>query len=159
MTSASGYPPTLLKGSPMTSACAAIAAPTTFRRGTMAVAVIAPQANSGWAKALARRGHDPVAVTLGIGTRPPAFRCAAADDAFADSVEYDGDLRHTVKKLRMAESRLWLPEAPQALNSPSGSPGNCASPGAASQDRPSPGRTGVFKQQSCPRRGSPRPAR
>ena len=84
----------------MAIARAAVAAPTRYPAGRATVAVIAPQAGSGYADALARRGRDAVAITLGFGARPPAYRRVAADEAYTDVIEYDGDLRRTVKKLR-----------------------------------------------------------
>lgn len=80
------------------------AAPATPPRaaGTTAVAVIAPQAGSGYADALKRRGRDAVAVTLGLGTRPPAYSGVGAQEVYTEVVEYAGDLRRTVKKLRTA---------------------------------------------------------
>ncbi|MGW4172680.1 hypothetical protein ACWEGX_37910 [Streptomyces chartreusis] len=84
----------------MATAHAASAAPALYPAAPATVAVIAPQAGSGYADALARRGHDAVAVTLGSGTRPPAYHSVADDEAYTDVIEYDGDLRRTVKKLR-----------------------------------------------------------
>ena len=86
----------------MATARAAVAAPAPYPAGTATVAVIAPQASSGYADALARRGRDAVAVILGCGTRPPAYRSIAADEAYTHVIEYDGDLRRTVKRLRTA---------------------------------------------------------
>ncbi|MFJ8003995.1 hypothetical protein [Streptomyces fagopyri] len=71
-----------------------------YSTGIASVAVIAPQAGSSYPGALARRGRDAVAVTLGRGARPAAYRDVAADEAYADVIEYDGDLRRTVKKLK-----------------------------------------------------------
>ncbi|MFF5962706.1 hypothetical protein ACFY64_02950 [Streptomyces collinus] len=86
----------------MATARAAVAAPALYPAGTATVAVIAPQAGSGYADALARRGRDAVAVTLGCGARPPAHRGVAATEAYTDVIRYDGDLRRTIKKLRTA---------------------------------------------------------
>ncbi|MFJ3825075.1 hypothetical protein [Streptomyces nodosus] len=78
----------------------AVGAHAPYATGTSSVAVIAPQAGSGYPSALARRGRDAVAVTLGRGARPAAYRGIAADEAYVDVIEYEGDLRSTVKKLR-----------------------------------------------------------
>ncbi|MEU6379643.1 hypothetical protein [Streptomyces sp. NPDC046909] len=67
---------------------------------TVPVAVIAPLSGSGYADALARRGRDAVAVTLGPGARPPAHGTTRADEAYTGVIEYTGDLRRTAKKLR-----------------------------------------------------------
>ncbi|MFF0133573.1 hypothetical protein ACFYTG_49330 [Streptomyces mirabilis] len=84
----------------MITARLAVGAQAPYATGIASVAVIAPQAGSGYPSALARRGRHAVAVTLGFGTRPPAYRDVAADEAYTDVIEYDGDLRRTVKKLR-----------------------------------------------------------
>ncbi|MBC9729688.1 hypothetical protein [Streptomyces sp. TRM68367] len=84
----------------MTIARAAVAAPAPYTAGTTAVAVIAPQAGSGYADVLARRGRDAVAVILGFDARPPAYSGVAPDEGYSDVIEYAGDLRRTVKKLR-----------------------------------------------------------
>ena len=86
----------------MATARAALAAPALYPAGTTTVAVIAPQASSGYPDALARRGRETVAVTLGSDARPPAYRSVADNQAYTDVIEYDGDLRRTVKKLRTA---------------------------------------------------------
>ncbi|MEU9168628.1 hypothetical protein AB0D34_12660 [Streptomyces sp. NPDC048420] len=84
----------------MTTAHAAALATAPHTAGTTAVAVIAPQPGSGYADALARRGRDALAVTLGLGTRPPAYRNTTPDETYTAVIEYAGDLRRTVKKLR-----------------------------------------------------------
>ncbi|MFD0440649.1 hypothetical protein [Streptomyces chartreusis] len=84
----------------MATARLAVGARAPYATGTASVAVIAPQAGSGYPCALARRGRDAVAVTLGRGARPAAYRDVAADEAYVNVIEYDGDLRRTVKRLK-----------------------------------------------------------
>ncbi|MEU3282885.1 hypothetical protein [Streptomyces antibioticus] len=86
----------------MATARLAVGARAPYATGTASVAVIAPQAGSGYPGALSRRGRDAVAVTLGRGARPAAYRDVAADEAYIDVIEYDGDLRRTVRKLKTA---------------------------------------------------------
>jgi hypothetical protein len=84
----------------MTTAHGTALAATPYPAGTTAVAVIAPPSGSGYADALARRGRDAVAVTLGLGTRPPANGATLEDEAYTSVIEYTGDLHRTIKRLR-----------------------------------------------------------
>ncbi|MEU6357038.1 hypothetical protein ABZ896_48370 [Streptomyces sp. NPDC047072] len=82
-----------------TAHSAALAAAPYPARAT-AVAVIAPPSGTGYADALARRGRDAVAVILGLSTRPPAHGDTLTQEAYTGVIEYTGNLRRTVKKLR-----------------------------------------------------------
>ncbi|MGW7521762.1 hypothetical protein ACWGJ2_39980 [Streptomyces sp. NPDC054796] len=83
----------------MPAAHLAVGARAPYGTGAANVAVIAPQADSGYPSALARRGRKAVAVPLGRGARPVAYRDVADDEAYVDVIEYDGDLQRTVKRL------------------------------------------------------------
>lgn len=82
---------------------------------TTAVAVIAPTFGTGYADALTRRGRDAVAVTLGLDTRPPANGAPLADEAYTGVIEYTGDLRRTIKKLRAVGAEAVVAASPAGV--------------------------------------------
>ncbi|NUR00236.1 MAG: hypothetical protein HOY79_28020 [Streptomyces sp.] len=99
----------------MATARLAVGARAPYATGTASVAVIAPQAGSGYPGALASRGRDAVAVSLGRGARPAVYRDVGADEEYVDVIEYDGDLRRTVKKLKTAGVEAVMAASPAGV--------------------------------------------
>ncbi|QIP74730.1 hypothetical protein [Streptomyces sp. VN1] len=78
------------------------------RADTSTAAVVAPLPGCPYAKALARRGVRPIAVTLAPRIRPPGLH-ADTDSPYPESVEHRGSTRLTVKALRALGVTAVLP--------------------------------------------------
>lgn len=76
-----------------------------------AVAVIAPPSDTGHADALARRGRDAIAVTLGSTAQGDTL----TGEAYTAVIAYGGDLRRTIKKLRAARVEAVVAASPAGV--------------------------------------------